>query len=587
MTSRRRIVATAALAAAVPLSAAGWTVHLGLGARDHLQATRAALEQVRAMVVERRFEQVPPVLDEARRHAAEAARLTSGPTWWLLTHVPFVGDEARTVQGLAGGAAELTAVLTDVAQAGTPFLAGRSSSLYDARDLLSGLRAAAPVLDDAVARLARTDARLAATPERTGVDAIDQARQTVLRAVGELRDGLAAAATTAAVLPPMLGLDGPRRYFLAFQTNAEARGTGGLVGAFGVLKADGGKIGITRLSANNALPPSPRPVVDFGQDYRSRYGEGPLRVLSVSNLSPHFPYAARTWTALWQRQKGERLDGAIALDPVGLSHLLRLVGPVTVPGGQRVTSENVVDLTERVAYDRYTDPAERKRFLIAVAEAVDRALTRASTDPLKALPVLTAMTKERRLQVWSRHAAEQRHLSAVPLGGTLTTEPGPYAGLVVNNSAGGKLDYYLNRSLDYDIGPCREGTRSSSVRVRLTNDVPTGRLPTYVTGRLDSPGRPQEPGSNLTWISLYAAVGAKLRGAWVDGEPAQVIMQTERSHPVFSIVLEFAPRQSRTVRLDLTEPVSVRPPVVPEQPLVRPQQTRITQDTRGCPAQNR
>ena len=39
----------------------------------------------------------------------------------------------------------------------------------------------------------------------------------------------------ARIAPRMLGLDRPQRYFVAFQNNAEARGTGGLPGAFGIL----------------------------------------------------------------------------------------------------------------------------------------------------------------------------------------------------------------------------------------------------------------------------------------------------------------------------------------------------------------
>ncbi|ETK33475.1 DUF4012 domain-containing protein [Microbispora sp. ATCC PTA-5024] len=253
----------------------------------------------------------------------------------------------------------------------------------------------------------------------------------------------------------------------------------------------------------------------------------------------------------------------MAVDPVGLSRLLALIGPVTAPGGQRVTADNVVDLTERTAYARYADPVARKRFLIAIAGAVSRALSRAPADSLRVLPVLAGLAGERRIQVWSRRGDEERRLSAAPLAGVLAPEPGPYAGLVVNNSAGGKLDYYLGRSLDYTLGPCRGGTRASTVTFRLTNDVPPEPLPSYVTGRLDSPGRPPVAGSNLSWVSLYAGVGARLRAARLDGKPVRMITETERSHPVYSLLLEFAPRQTRTVRLDLMEPASSRPPLTP------------------------
>ncbi|MEV6859384.1 DUF4012 domain-containing protein [Streptosporangium subroseum] len=570
------------LASAALVLAGGWSAHLGMRVRDHLEAARTALIELRAVASAEDPRPAAAALAEARRHAAEARRLTGGPDWWTIAHTPIMGDAATTVRGLAESAATLTDVLADVQRIAVAFTAIKANSLGDLRKPLADLDAASPALDAAAARLSRVAADLAATPARTGLEQLDQARGTALHEVDQLHGWLDDAATAAVLLPPMLGLDSPRRYFLAFQTNAEARGTGGLVGAFGILKADRGKVGIGHLSANSGLSTSSVSVADHGRDYRARYGPSATKMLSISNLSPHFPYAAATWTGLWEQQDRGRLDGAIATDPVGLSYLLELIGPVTLPGGETVTSENVVDLTERVAYARYTDPVARKRFLITIAGAVSEALPASLTDPARLLPVLTRMVNERRIQVWSRHETEQRRLSRIPISGVLPLRSGPFAGLVVNNSAGGKLDYYLRRSLDYELGPCRGGMRSSTVRIRLTNDVPHKELPAYVTDRLDSPERRHIAGSNFLWVSLYGGLGAKMTAARLDGERVSVIRETERSHPVYSAMLEFAPRQSRTLELDFVEFASDEPPLVPEQPLVRPQHTRITQDGQGC-----
>ncbi|MFI7058817.1 DUF4012 domain-containing protein [Streptosporangium canum] len=580
---RRRAVVTGLLApVAVVILAGGWSAHLGLGVREHLEAAKSALLRLRAVTSTRDPALMGRAIADARWHAAEARRLTEDPCWSMMTHVPLVGDGATTVRGLAESAAELTDVLAAVQRAAAVFVTAETRSLGNVPRLLADLDEAAPVLRDAAGRLTRVSSRLAATPADTGVDLLDQARGTALQEVDQLRGWLGDAATAAALLPPMLGRDGPRRYFLAFQTNAEARGTGGLVGAFGILEADRGKIDIRRLSSNAGLGTSPTPVVDHGPAFRARYGPSAAKLLSISNLSPHFPYAAATWTGLWERQNHRRLDGALATDPVGLSYLLKVIGPVALHGGETVTAENVVDLTERAAYARYDDPMARKRFLIEVAGAVSEALPASFAEPSRLLPVLFRMVDERRIQIWSRRRAEQSRLSATAVGGVLPERPGPFAGLVVNNSAGGKLDYYLERSLDYELGPCMGGTRSATVRIRLTNDVPGGSLPTYVTGRLDSPQRSHRPGSNLLWVSLYAGVGTRMSAARLDGEETSVIREDERSHPVYSTLLEFAPRQSRTLEFDLTEPSSSEPPLVPVQPLVRPQQTRIIENTVGC-----
>jgi hypothetical protein len=554
----------------------GWPVHLGLSARDHLEAARRSLAHLRAVISVRDAGRATVALDDARRHASEARRLTGGFTWALLTHLPVVGDGAATVRGLAAATAEATDVMTAVLRAATPLAAAEPGSADGTGRMLADLRAAEPVLRQAGVRLGRAHALLAATPARTGSARLDQARLTALSEVGRLRGLVEAAETAAALLPPMLGLHGTRRYFLGFQTNAEARGTGGLVGAFGILKARRGTIALERLSANNALVGTDEPVTDHGAEFRARYGLGAVRLLSVSNLSPHFPYAAETWIALWERQTGRRLDGAIAIDPVALSYLLGLIGPVTLPGGERVSARNVVELTERTAYERYPAPVERKRFLLGIAEAVREALPKTFFDPARLLPVARPMARERRVQIWSRRSAEQRLLAATPLGGVLPRDPGPFAALVVNNSAGNKLDYYLGRSLDYRLGPCRGGLRDSTVRIRLTNDVPGERLPSYVTAV------PGGRAAHRLWVSLYAGVGARMKAVRVDGVRAAVLRETERSHPVYSTVLEFRPRQSRTLEFDFAEPATGAAPEVPVQPLARPQHTTIADDRAGC-----
>ncbi|WP_171074404.1 DUF4012 domain-containing protein [Nonomuraea basaltis] len=583
---KRRLIALGLLCPAAGFTlAAGWSAHLGLSVRGHLQATEDALVRLRAS---------DPAgaagsLADAQRHAEEARRLTNGQDWALIGRIPPVEDGATTVRGLAAAAADLTGVLRDVHGVVAKLITVKGLSMDNVETLPASLESATPVLRDAARRIELIRSRLAATPADTGLDALDQARATALRELDQLQGWLAVANDaavndTAALLPEMLGYHGQRRYFLAFQTNAEARGTGGLVGAFGILKADRGHLSIERLSSNNDLVGGSVQVADHGPDFRGRYGPSATSLMSNSNLSPHFPYAAKTWTALWERQTGERLDGAIATDPVALSHLLKVIGPVTLPSGEKVTAENVVDLTEREAYVRYPDPLARKKYLIAIASTVSKAITQSHPDPLALISALSQMVDERRIQIWSRRNSEQRRLAATPLGGVLPQKPGPFAGLLVINSAGTKLDYYLDRSLHYELGPCRsDGMRATKVRIQLSNNVPEGNLPKYVADRLDYPKDPRPVGSNLLWVSFYAAVGAKADALHVDGRPAKLIKQFERSHPVYSSVLDFNPKQSRTLEFNLTEPYSPAPPVAPVQPLVRPQQTRITQDNRGCP----
>src|SRR5690349_15783913 len=90
--------------------------------RDHLEAARSALVQLRVVVGTGDPRPVTEALAAARRHAVEARRLTGGPEWWVITHTPIAGNAATIVRGLAGATAELTDVLTGVREAADPLL---------------------------------------------------------------------------------------------------------------------------------------------------------------------------------------------------------------------------------------------------------------------------------------------------------------------------------------------------------------------------------------------------------------------------------------------------------------------------------
>ena len=133
-----------------------------------------------------------------------------------------------------------------------------------------------------------------------------------------------------------MGVDGPRTYFMGFQTNAEVRGTGGLLGGYGILRFDNGVPTVDALAPNTDLTGAVAPV-DLGPEYDQQYGfQNPFFDYRNSNISPHFPYAAQIWQGMWLEQTGMQVDGVIAIDPVALSYILGAVGPVTMPDGEIV-----------------------------------------------------------------------------------------------------------------------------------------------------------------------------------------------------------------------------------------------------------
>ena len=129
-----------------------------------------------------------------------------------------------------------------------------------------------------------------------------------------------------------------QRYFVAFQNEAEARGTGGLPGAFAILRADHGKLSFERFETDNTLGRCRPGSTSATTTTRSTARRRATSLYINSNVSPHFPYAAQIWIAMWKKFSGQRLDGAFAVDPTALSYLLAVTGPARLPDGTTVSA---------------------------------------------------------------------------------------------------------------------------------------------------------------------------------------------------------------------------------------------------------
>ncbi|MFE9092952.1 DUF4012 domain-containing protein [Streptomyces sp. NPDC007264] len=585
---RRRALRVALLsAAALPLAGAAWIGVTGLLARSELTAAQRDLDTLRQSVVPApaagpasataptAARDRGQAVRSAAAHAARAHDLTTGPAWYPATLLPFLGEPVTTVRGAAYAADRLAGdVLSPLARslpAATPGSRGGGMS-----QALTALRTHAPDVVRAARVAAEVRADVHGLPRSTWLPAADRARAELAEQVDRLAPVMSDVSLAARLLPPMLGAQGERRYFLTFQNTAEARGTGGLPGAFAVLRADRGRLSFERFG-NNTEMATVKANVDLGADFTARYGGyNPTSMWNNSNLSPHFPYAARIWAAAWHRHTGRRVDGVLAIDPATLSRFLRVTGPARMPGGIQLTADNVVDLTERASYAMYDDTTRRKAFFVKAARAAAGRLM-AAADDSRQLPALLVAVHDAqgdgRLKVWSAHAAEQRLLETRSLAGALPDTPGPFAGVVVNNAAGSKLDYYLDRSLIWEAKGCAHGGRPVTATVTLTNRAPTAGLPGYVTLREDRPRHRTRPGDNRLMVSYYAGVGADLTGATLDGRPVPLASDVERGHSVFWLNVELPAGSSRTLVLHLREPHADRAPVVLRQPLVMPQRT--------------
>jgi hypothetical protein len=569
---RHKLLFSSLALLAVVIAFGGWLGAKALDAKSNLEQARSSAQQAKDALSKGKTEDATHWADDAHSQAQAARDDTHSLPWNIAAGVPWLGSPFEAGQQMTDVVLGLAAdVLQPSAEIGTAMSPAR---LLEGGHLdIQLLRNEEPALSKVSAEATRLDAQAKAIADPGFVSVLRDARSALQKQTSDLAKLLQNTSLAARVAPSLMGADGPRTYFMGFQTNAEARGTGGLLGGFGILQFDNGVPTVDTLAPNTELDKHFAPL-DLGPEFADQYGFANTTTdYRNSNLSPHFPYAAQIWQSMWAQQTGTTVDGAIAIDPVALSYVLGAVGPVTMPDGEVITRDNVVELTESTAYIRFplvTDQPARKKYLQDIAKEVVKKMTGPVQSPRDLLDALGKAVSEGRIAMWSASPADQKLLEETPLAHEVPDDAAPYAAVVINNLGGNKLDYYLKRGIEYAADGCDGATRNSTVTIRLNSTVPAG-LPDFLAGtagliRSVPINAPQ--GTMVTSVRLIATKGAKLVSAIADGRRVPIFSNTERGHPTFEVQVAIPPGKSGELSFHLSEPTSPGAPRVPIQPLV-------------------
>ena len=351
------------------------------------------------------------------------------------------------------------------------------------------------------------------------------------------------------LLPDMLGQHGKRHYLVLFQNNAEVRATGGIPGAFAVMTADHGRIGLGAQGSATDIGQFAEPVLPLTREERDLYEDKMALFPQNVNFTPDFPRSAELASAMWRRSTGTSVDGVLSVDPVALSSLLRGTGPVTLPSGEKLTADSTVPELLNGVYQRFPDPRSQDAFFAMAARSVFAKITSGAGDPAEVLGALSRAGSEGRIYAWSAEKSEQSLLAETALGGQIPREPGetrPFLGVFLNDGTGAKMQYFLDHQVDVKPVDCNvEGRQRLAVTVTLHSRAPedVADLPPYVVGMARSLGI--RPGSMRVNVYVYTPTEGWFDGSAVDGEDRPMNVLEHLGHRVGSRTIELAPGQTR------------------------------------------
>ena len=508
-------------------------------------------------------------LGSLQEQTARAHRLTADPVWTLASWLPWAGANLAAVADVAKGVDDLADTVLPPMVTSAGLLDLSTMRPVNGKIELAPIVAAGPLISQASNAAARVDASVAIIDTGALLDVVATPVADVQHRVHDLALTLRTGERATQVLPAMLGGDGPRRYLVLLQSNAELRATGGLPGVLTVITADQGVIAMSEATAAGSMPVYDEPVQTLAPEDAALYSDRLGRYMGDVNLTPDFPTAAAIAAQMWLHKTGETVDGVLATDPVALSYLLSATGPVDDGTGGKLTAANAVDVLLSQAYSRYPDPADQNTFFGRVASNVFEAVASGRGSPGATVNALGKAAGEHRLLVWSTRADERADLAGTVLTGemprTLATTgsrgESSAVGVFFNDGTASKMDYYLETDVHLVSSSCMSGTATHSLHVTLTSHAPAygaTSLPASVTG----PGTyGTAKGSITTNVVVLGALGGTIAAVERDGAPVGAGSYAQDGRPATTITVSLAPGASAVLTFLLTDP-HPRPAVV-------------------------
>jgi hypothetical protein len=431
-----------------------------------------------------------------------------------------------------------------------------SLGLEKGRIPLHSLSYLAPYVRRARASLDAAAKDAAELPNSWVIAQLAEARDLVRQRLAEAVPLARSADAILSSLPRFAGQGRAARYFVAAQNSAELRGTGGFLGNYAILTIRDGQMSLGPFREVQTLPnlparKAPSPSKDFLELY-GPFGGGGFW-LNI-NMTPDAPTASTVIEQMYERVRGQRLDGTIFFDLQGLTDLLRATGPVrSKPLDHTFTPENVVPYIATAGYLKSPFPGPFRDGPRLVAEAVwNRFLS--ATDPEKALRALVSAAAGGHLVL---HGADPRLQAAFRLAGVagdFGSRGGDFFGVAHSNAAANKVDFFLRQELSYDVRLEQDGRAEAVATTTIINHAPEGAKPSYAMGpskRVIINGRHLDPGEARTWTQFYCARGCRLVKAAEDGREATLEAHRELGLPVYAGFIEVKPSRSRRVALSL------------------------------------
>jgi hypothetical protein len=385
------------------------------------------------------------------------------------------------------------------------------------------------------ARFDKAIDQLAALDNYRLIGPLGSTREELAARLPDIQARLTNAQDSVLALRFFAGAQGPRRYLVFTQNPDELRPTGGFIGTYGIMAADGKKFSLDRFaSIESWYLPRPNAVVPAEQAPTPlQFPEPGRQTIANVNASADWPRAAELAMRLWQQGGEQPVDGVLSVTPGFLARLLAVVGPVEVPSfGEVINAGNLIERTDFYTHqDADHAPGGRKDFLVALAPVVLDRLLNAPASSWEALgQAVGEGFRQREAMAWSRDDEVANSLTTNRWDGSFPATTG---------------DFFYETDFEYAAKNGRGLRRAYQHAVTLSADG-SGEVTTKIQVTNTQPAAPVVNVSSLSYVVVYGPAGAQLDVSTSEEAIAQE--ESLAGHPAAGWLLTADPLGSADLR---------------------------------------
>lgn len=497
---------------------------------------------------------------------ADIHQTTDGIAWQIGSFIPYIGHDISIGRQLV---AEADTLAQNALIPASDQLAeiNLSNIMVDGAINVELLQSLVDTLNDITPVIQQSSDVITSLPDPY-ISKIAEPVAKVKSLMGSADTMLESVNQIAPYLPAMLGADGQtRNYLITAMTNAELRGVGGFPGSAGVMSVTDGKMELGGFISPQ-IDLDPVAGVAGTTDAERALYPGVDTLFTSTYLEPDFPRAASKAASIWQSQRGDNLDGVIAIDPIFLQRLLKITGAsITASNGMTANGDNIASLLLHDVYQSLSTEEQDAFFSSVASQAFGSIIGNLGNISLTDLvDTVTTAIQERRFQAYMVDPDEQSIMVKIGCAGSFPAdEEKPQVGVYVNDNTWSKIAWYLGVNTTIGEGVKNaDGTTTYACTTTLTNNLSEAEasgLDDYVTGY--NPSK-RSLSDMIEIVYFVAPAGGSIDAVTYtdeDGAVSTIAPVDDNGHAVFSTTAQISGGGTATFTYNVTVSANAAEPL--------------------------